>query len=505
MSGHGSSLEKDLTSEQFVQFRDYIREHSGIHLEETRIDSLRISLVTRATRFGFDSLEQYFALLSADEGEFRELMNLVTINETSFFRFPAQFEALRTFVVPEILDARSSAVRSFRAWSAGCSTGEEPYTIAMSLLDAGIESLGHRAEVLGTDVSTHALERAKTGVYPPRALLNVPREVVTRYFEPTAAGHRVTEPVRQAVDFRYQNLIKEPSPTALMGNWDVIFCRNVTIYFRIESTRRVVENLFESLNPGGYLFIGHSETLTGITDRFETVEVGGVFLHRKPAPAPVTGVSLPETVDGHNSGRDVRAPREAGHPEQRPARLPRVLPAEQRRPVDVAMLLETAREASGDGRPHEVLEVTRELFALESENAEAHLLAARAYADNGDFDEAFASTQEALRIEPSRASARYMLGLIHLRSGRPEAAIAEFRRTVYADDDFALAHLNLGNLFRSRNDLRQACHAYESAVRALERSPDGPWSAFLGGFDPDLLLVTCRRTLDECRRLGGHG
>jgi chemotaxis protein methyltransferase CheR len=138
---------------------------------------------------------------------------------------------LRTFVVPEILDARSSAVRSFRVWSAGCSTGEEPYSIAMSLLGAGIDSLGHHAEVLGTDVSTNALERAKTGVYSPRSLLNVPHNVVTRYFEPTATGHRVVDEVRRVTGFRYQNLIKEPYPTALMGAWDVIFCRNVTIYF----------------------------------------------------------------------------------------------------------------------------------------------------------------------------------------------------------------------------------------------------------------------------------
>ena len=92
------------------------------------------------------------------------------------------------------------------------------------------------------------------------------------------------EKVRRAVSFQYHNLIKEPYPLALMGNWDVIFCRNVTIYFRLESTRRVVDNLWESLNPGGFLFIGHSETLTSISDRFEPVELGGVFLYRKPIP-----------------------------------------------------------------------------------------------------------------------------------------------------------------------------------------------------------------------------
>jgi chemotaxis protein methyltransferase CheR len=503
MSGHGASLQTDLSREDFERFVGYIREHSGIHVEESRADALRISLVTRATRFGLDSFDRYYELLAADEGEFRELMNLITINETSFFRFAAQFEALRTVVVPEILDARSSAVRSFRAWSAGCSTGEEPYSIAMTLLDAGIESLGHRAEVLGTDVSTSALERAESGVYPPRALLNVPREVVTHYFEPTATGHRVTDQVRRVVDFRYQNLIREPYPTATMGGWDVIFCRNVTIYFRIESTRRVIDNLFESLNPGGYLFIGHSETLTGITDRFETVEIGGVFLHRKPLAT--TSMSFPELVETRlRKGTDAKPVEETPRVRPRDSRKPPAsrepVPARSR-VADTDELLDSAREASVAGRPHEVLEAVRGVLESEPGNAEAYLLAARAYADNGDFDDALGSAREALRLDPLLAPARYILGLIHLRTGQTDEAIAEFKRTVYADDTFVLAHLNLGNLCRARGEYAEACREYEDARRALERAPEGPWTAFLGGFEPELLAKTCERSLRECHRL----
>ncbi|HET6498878.1 MAG TPA: CheR family methyltransferase, partial [Coriobacteriia bacterium] len=348
---------------------------------------------------------------------------------------------------------------------------------AMTLLDAGIETLGCRAEVLGTDVSTRALERAKTGVYPPRALLNVPRDRMERYFEPTALGHRVKPALRDVVAFRYQNLVKEPFPTALMGGWDVIFCRNVTIYFRIESTRRVVDNLFESLNPGGYLFIGHSETLTGITDRFETVEAGGVFLHRKPARS--VRVSFPELAQ-----RRMRRPEG-----EKGTRLP-----------DVAALLDAAGAAITAGRSCEALDAARTVLDAAPANAEAHLLAARAFADDGDFDAAIASAQEALRVNPLLASARYVLGLIHLREGRLDGAMAEFRRTVYTDGSFVLAHLNLGNLHRARGDYGNACRSYEHALRALENDPDGPWTAFLGGFEHQLLAATCARSLELCAR-----
>jgi chemotaxis protein methyltransferase CheR len=270
-----------------------------------------------------------------------------------------------------------------------------------------------------------------------------------------------------------------------MGNWDIIFCRNVTIYFRMDSTRRVVENFFESLNPGGYLFIGHSETLTSITDRSRPVEVGGVFLHRKPMPSGAVSFG------------------EVAQRERRPARKPDIAP--ETAGEDITSLLTAARSAALERRPHEALQASRDVLAFDDDSADAHFLAAKTYADDGDFDNAFASAEEALRIDPLHAAARYILGLIHLRSGRPEAAIAEFRRTAYVDDTFVLAHFNLGNLHRSRGEYAEACRKYEAALKALERAPEGPWSAFLGGFEPDVLAVTCGRSLEECRRMSERG
>jgi chemotaxis protein methyltransferase CheR len=148
-----------------------------------------------------------------------------------------------------------------------------------------------------------------------------------------------------------------------------------------------------------------------------------------------------------------------------------------------------------------VLDTAREVLESDPENAEAHLLAARVYADNGDFDDALGSAREALRLDPLLAPARYILGLIHLRIGQTDEAIAEFKRTVYADDSFVLAHLNLGNLCRARGEYAEACREYEDAKRALERAPEGSWTAFLGGFEPELLAKTCERSLRECRRL----
>ena len=177
MGPPGTPISKDLSPEEFGRFRDWIHRHAGIFLEDSKVDSLRISLVARATRHGFTEFDEYYTLLVNDEAEFKELLNLITINETSFFRFPAQFEALRSSVIPEIVNSRPEGAKQFRVWSAGCSTGEEPYTIAMSLIEAGLGHQGFRPEVLGTDVSTEALGKAKHAVYPEKSVANLSGEL----------------------------------------------------------------------------------------------------------------------------------------------------------------------------------------------------------------------------------------------------------------------------------------------------------------------------------------
>jgi len=533
----GESLKKDLSPEEFERFRDWIHHHSGINLEETKVDSLRISLVTRATRFGFVNYDEYFKVLTKDEGEFKELMNLVTINETSFFRFPAQFDAFRDKVIPEILESKPKVSRSFRVWSAGCSTGEEPYTVSMSLMDSGLDGLGYRPEVLGTDVSTQALDKAKAAVYPDRALTGLPQNVVQRWFEPVKGGHRPVKRVRDAVNLSYHNLVKEPYPLVLLNNWDVIFCRNVTIYFRLESTRRVVDNFFESLNPGGYLFIGHSETLTSISDRFEPVEVGGVFLYRKPRPrrlfsfdeviakregrpertktADLNATSVAGRIlNDRRARRDSAEAAEATPAQRQAARLIRANAPRPALPLAVApvrgvlageaanveTLVAEAHACLDRGEPAQARALADQALALDPRCVQGLLARAYAFADASDFTSAIADANRALVVMPLLAPARYILGVIYQRQGNLVHAVDQYKRTLYIDRDFVLAHFNVANIHRQRGEFEDACREYENTIKALYAAPDGAWTAFLGGFKPDLLAQICERSLIECRK-----
>jgi len=496
-------LVKDLTLEEFARFRDFIHAASGIYMEEGKLDSLRISLVTRATRLGYPTFADYYSALSGDEREFNELMNLVTINETSFFRFPQQFEAFKTRVLPEIMAAKPQSNRTIRVWSAGCSTGEEPYSLGMTLLDAGIQGLGWKPQVLGTDVSTRALAVAQKGVYGRRAMLNVPKEVVARQFEPEGDSYRVAPHVRSLVDFGYHNLIKEPYPLSLMGNWDVIFCRNVTIYFRLESTRRVVSNFYNSLNPGGYLFIGHSETLSSISDDFEPVEVGGVFLYRKPKAKRASAAPRQRAVVVADR---VSALAPIVVEPVRPRRKRTLDAVAQVAPADVSSpddLIAEARRSLAQGHPERVLEIVADILEGDPNNADAHLLSAYVHADTGDYVQALEACHRALSINPLLPVARYILGIIYQRQGDPVRAVSELKKTIYIDSEFALAHLNLANIYKSQRKWEDAAREYENALRALYKSPEGAWTEFLGGFKADLLAKTCERSLLECRKAMG--
>ncbi|MDY0340145.1 MAG: CheR family methyltransferase [Coriobacteriia bacterium] len=501
---------KDLDVEEFRRFRDLIHSHCGIFLEESKLDSLRISLVTRATRLGYSTFAQYYDALEQEDGEFNELLNLVTINETSFYRFPAQFDALRDSVLPEIMAARPAGKRDLRIWSAGCSTGEEPYSLSMLTLDMALGASGWNPQILGTDVSTRALGRARAGIYGRRTMMNMSSEVVARHFDVTPAGDfRVNDRARSQVDFGYQNLIKEPYPLSLMGNWDIIFCRNVTIYFRIESTRRVVRNFYDSLNEGGYLFIGHSETLTSISDDFEAVEVGGVFLYRKPVAKPLftTGGSTRAAQRAASPSRSAvtrpRLPRSEKPAVTGPvqSRVAPVVAADMQESVEAS--LERARRDMKEGRPRQVIEAAASVLERDHNNADAHLLVAYVHADTGDYDEALAACHRALAINPLLPVARYILGIIHQRQGDTVRAISELKKTIYIDADFALAHLNLANIYKAQRQFDMAAKEYENALRALRQSPEGDWTEFSGGFQADLLARTCERSLIECRKAAG--
>lgn len=281
----GTVATAKMSATQFGQLRDIIYERSGIHFPDGKQYVLESRLARRLTELELEDFDQYIAFLTMgpyQTDEFQEMFNRITINETSFFRNEPQLEVFETSILPELLESRK-ALRRLRIWSAACSSGEEPFTLAMQVhRSLGVRLRDWNVEILGTDISERMLEVAASGVYTDYAVRTTPELIKKRYFTQHGGQWRLSEDIRGMVSFERHNL-KDRLAAKRHGVWDVIFCRNVMIYFDDEMKRRVLDMFAEQLAPDGALFIGHSENVRGVTDRLGPVAIPQGFCYRHVA------------------------------------------------------------------------------------------------------------------------------------------------------------------------------------------------------------------------------
>jgi len=235
----------------------------------------------RMAATGEPTFAGYFTRLRNRPEELQAVINAFAVNETYFYREAHQFDALSTTLLPEIAATRAPGER-IRLWSLPCSTGEEPYSIAMWLLEHWPMVDAYNIEIVGSDIDTGVLQAAKAGLYGERALARLPAEMVERYFEALPDGRwRIIPDLVESVAFSPANLVDASSLQA-QGEFDVIFCRNVLIYFDDAARRTAAENLFARLKPGGFLCLGHSESMARIDDRFEVRRLETAITYRRP-------------------------------------------------------------------------------------------------------------------------------------------------------------------------------------------------------------------------------
>ncbi|HOS96365.1 MAG TPA: protein-glutamate O-methyltransferase CheR [Deltaproteobacteria bacterium] len=281
MTGTGRTM----TDETFILLRDFIYEQSGIYFADNKKSQLEARLGLRLRANNLADYEKYYYLLKYDPNSSRELRALfdsVTTNETSFFRSPPQIQAFHEKVVPEIISRKEKqGERQIRLWSAGCSTGEEPYTMGIVLKQILKDSVANwDVKIIASDISEKALRSAKNAVYSDYALRSVPPEIKQAFFVPDGNSYRIVDDVRTLVDLQYLNL-NDARRVQIMKGFDIIFCRNVLIYFDDEAKKRFVAQLYDCLNHGGYLFIGHSESLHNISRAFKLVHFPGALGYKK--------------------------------------------------------------------------------------------------------------------------------------------------------------------------------------------------------------------------------
>jgi len=267
-----------LTQDMFDKFRALIYAKTGIHMREGKQILIANRLRKRLSSLGLASYEEYYKVLVAGQPaeEMTSFIDAVSTNETYFFRENAHFSALSSRILPELFRSHGRV----KIWSAGCSTGEEVYTLRLLADEAAKAAGAPEPQIIGTDISTTVIARARQGVYRDRAVRLVPRPLLDHAFVALPDGaFQVNDQTRARVEFRVHNLFTDPPP---FEESDIIFCRNVMIYFDKPTQLKLVDEIFaDALNPEGYLFIGHSESLSGFTRRFSYMSALKAPIYRK--------------------------------------------------------------------------------------------------------------------------------------------------------------------------------------------------------------------------------
>lgn len=271
-----------LTEDEFRRLCEYLYRRTGMIFTEAKRYYVERRVWERMAATESPSFTSYFARLRTNtQDEIQQFVNAFTVNETYFYREDYQLKCLTNDLLAERLGDKP-IVDSIRIWSAACSTGEEPYSIAIWLLENWPRVDQHFIEIVGSDIDTRVLELARAGIFSKRALMYVPPELIGKYFD-ALPGERwqIAAPLRDSVSFTSVNLV-EPDQTRRHGQFDVIFCRNVLIYFDDASRRIAAENLYENLLPGGFICLGHTESMSRISPLFEVRRFADAIVYQRP-------------------------------------------------------------------------------------------------------------------------------------------------------------------------------------------------------------------------------
>lgn len=270
-----------LTEPELDQIRTLIEHRSAILLDSSRERFFSTRLREYLEEKGLASGTDLLAHVRGSSIEYEALLERLLTQETSFFRYPAVFEALEKRILPEVQERKFwENPRTLRIWSAGCSTGEEPYSVAITVVEALKFAEAWEIEILATDISRRALRHAERGIYSKRSLQNVSLGQIESHFTNTKTGFQVKPRIRRMISFAQMNLVE----SVYVGKIDCIFCMNVLMYFSEERRLGILRRFYDALEPGGYFLLGHSETLTNVPIKFEPMVLGDCRIYRKPGP-----------------------------------------------------------------------------------------------------------------------------------------------------------------------------------------------------------------------------
>ena len=508
------------------QFRTAVTSHLGLQYEDAKLDYLadvmrqRIQPVGRAR---FESYTAYLGHLHASpkgSAEWRALAEQLTVNETFFFRNTDNFLALAQNVLPERIRAKAQT-KQLRILSAGCSSGDEPYSLAIMVREALPDLAAWDVKIIGIDINPAILLKASQARYSEWSLRSTSDDIRRRYFRADGADFVLAPEIQKMVSFEERNLVDEDPQFWQSLACDLVFCRNVLMYFTPETARGVVHRISQALIPGGFLFIGHAETLRGITPEFHLCHTNGTFYYQQrdsrdaaptatwAAPPGKPAVDLLPVVESTANWVDVieqAATRIATLADAR-TRLPHQTatqatdehPGSQAaveaptRAWDLSLVLEAVRQE----RFADALALIGALPADSHEDPDALLLRAVLLTNHGRLKESEEVCRRLLALDELNAGAHYLMALCSEHAGDANGAIDHGQTAIYLDPGFAMPHLHLGILAKRSGDDDSAQRELGQALTLLASEDASRILLFGGGFSRDALLQLCRMQLSS--------
>jgi len=459
------------------QLSEFVTTYMGLHFPKERWRDLERGVCSAVNEFGFDDVQscvQWLMTSPLTKNQIEILASHLTVGETYFFREKKSFEILKEHILPELIRARSSTEKRLRIWSAGCATGEEPYSIAISLDKILPDLKDWNITVLATDINPRFLQKASEGIYNEWSFRDTLPGVKLKYFKKINEGHYAILPhVKKLATFSYLNLVEDVYPSLLNNTnaMDVIFCRNVLMYFSQNNQKKVIQNLYRCLVDEGWLVVSPSETSHVLFSRFETVNYpGATFYKKRLAGLRDQRPGLLDYEEVINQPLTTRPELETTESEieYRTGGLIYEIspPSTDHRPPAPNLYTE-ALTLYEKGFYSEAEEKIAILLSQEQDEPKAMLLMARVYANQGKLSDALELCEKAIAADKLNPGSHFLLATILQEQGRVEEAVASLKRVLYLDQNFILAHFALGNLALRQGKFKESEKHFKNALALL--------------------------------------
>jgi len=463
------------------EFSDYIRTQIGLHFPANRLMELNQKLTEISKEKGFKNVEELIAFVLNEKNDTQNtaqmLASKLTIGETYFWRDRELFRALEEEILPAIIEKKRNTKKSIRIWSAGSSSGEEAYSIAILLKRLIPDINDWNISIVGTDINPKVLEKAEKGIYTEWSFRSAPKWLKPDYFTRISdKNYELNRSIRDMVKFSYLNLRKAPYPSLTNNTnaMDLIFCRNVLMYFAIDDIREISDNFYNCLIDDGFLFTTASESFQYLSPRFKIMHAQRVTIYQRSAIKEVSGIKIKEQnksvteknnkkisaeIKGHRVKRLLKHSKK-----QQAVTLKKTLAKKEIKPLSYEEIKKIYEKGEYKLAENEL----EKLNHIES-NQDAMLLLARIKANLGKLNEAKKYCEHSINANKINATAYYLLATVEAETGNPELAYQAAQKSFYLDSAFVINNYMLGNFARQLGKQKESVKYYQNSLDLLKK------------------------------------